>query len=250
MGPDDDAPFGYMRDRQTGERRPKKRPGKQPAADAPAGPDLASLNPDTPPVEDRAPGQTKRRRARLRTRGRSAEAAPKVEEEVPPFRAGPIAKGVNKIYTRIGRVVRAMDPDVGQAIILMTRKESDDDVTVGEAWEELARTNPRIRRVLLKVISGGAWGQLVMAHAPVVVAILMKERIRSKLPMPKLVDAFFEPAEPGDVGPDLGGLQLPDLQEMAGLAQQLLNIGAPGRVDGMRTVPAPPPEEPAEDQAA
>ena len=66
---------------------------------------------------------------------------------------------MNRLYARVGRIVRVMDPVIGQAIIETTSKEAESEVTVGEAWEELARTNPRIRRVLLKLISGGAWGR-------------------------------------------------------------------------------------------
>ena len=177
---------------------------------------------------------------------------------MPQFREGQIAKGINRLYRRGGRIVRAWDPEIGTALIEITRKDTLDDgvtpdpedVTVGEAWEELARTNPRIRRFLLKVIAGGAWGQLVMVHAPVLLAVLMKDAVRKHLPLAKLLAAFFQddddtgpvpdgPVIPGEVldaagspgnvpGPLFGGMTPEDLQEMAAMADKLL-AGATGK---------------------
>lgn len=242
MGPDEQAPFGYMIDPGTGDKRPKKRPGKQ--AGTPARTPVAE-EPPVDPSGDRAPGSARTRR-RTRRAGRLA-APPKAEPEpAPPFRAGPIAKGVNRIYARAGRIVRAMHHEVGTAVILSTRKESEDDVTVGEAWEEVARTNPRIRSFLLKVVSGGAWGQLVMAHAPILLAIFMIDGIRRRLPFQRLVEAFFEPEDQGDgtaAEPTVAGMNLGDLSQLAGLAQNLMN-GAVGRMDGLRSVPVPDDDAP------
>lgn len=243
MGPDDQAPFGYTIDKATGEKRAKLRPGKQPGTPAKKAP--AADEPPVDPATDRAPGSVRAKRSRLYgggtiRRGRAPKPDP---EPLPPFRAGPIAKGVNKIYARAGRILRALDHDLGTAVILTTRKESEDDVTVGEAWEEVARTNDRIRAFLLKVISGGAWGQLVMAHAPIALAMLMKDSVRKRLPLTRLAEAFFEPADgdedqadAGDAGPTVAGMNLADLQQLGELAQNLM-AGAVGRMDGLRSVP-------------
>src|SRR5581483_225807 len=247
MGPDEQAPFGYMIDRSTGEKRPKLRPGKQPGTKATAAPV------DEPPVDpaaDRTPGKAKRRSVLHGGTIRRGRDKPEREREpVPPFRAGPIAKGVNRIYAKGGRLLRAIDHDLGTAVILSTRKESEDDVTVGEAWEEVARTNDRIRAFLLKVISGGAWGQLFMAHAPILLALFMKDAVRKRLPLPRLAEAFFEPEDQADAGegaeePTLAGLHLADLNQLGALAQSLLT-GTVGRRDGLRSVPTPEEAEAA-----
>lgn len=83
-------------------------------------------------------------------------------------------------------MIRVADADIGQALIDITRKDDPEDVTVGEAWEQLARANPRIRRFLLRLIAGGAVGQLFMCHAPVLMAVLMKESVRKHIPFPRL----------------------------------------------------------------
>jgi len=227
LAPDEEAPYGYMIDPKTKERRPKKLPGRPvgrgtPPATPPPGvsPPLDDLKADkkAKKTPDRAPGKTRGKAGRFTKRDKPAE------EPLPPFREGPIAKGVNKLYAKAGKIVRVMDSDIGTAILAATRKESEDDVTVGEAWEEVARTNPRIRRFLLKVIEGGAWGQLVWAHAPILLAIVMKESIAKHIPFMKLVEALLadtDTGEPTDLSAAVGGLTPEDAQQMmdAALAQ-------------------------------
>lgn len=182
--------------------------------------------------EDKAPGTGTRPPKGSRARAKSGKREP---VDAPPFRAGPIATGMNKLYARTGKILRVMDPDIGNAVLASTRKESEDDVTVGEAWEELAKVNPRIRVTLLKMIQGGAWGQLMMAHAPIILAILMKDAIRRRIPMFKLVSALFDGDDDGtSAGGDFtGGMNQDDLnQAMAmasGLVEQMMAQGGPSR---------------------
>lgn len=169
--------------------------------------------------DDRAPGKGTKAK---RTRGRR----PKDEGQVPPFRAGPIATGMNKMYARAGKIVKVMDPAIGEAILSTTRKEAEDDVTVGEAWEELAKTNPRIRAALLKMIQGGAWGQLIMAHAPIFLAVIMKDGIRKHIPFMKLIEAILsedDTGEPSSVSVMMGGLTPEDAAQAMEFAQGLMS---------------------------
>jgi hypothetical protein len=180
--------------------------------------------------EDREPGAARRHRHRRFTR--KPRPAP---ADVPPFRAGPIAKGINKLYARAGKIVRVVRPDIGEAIIACTRKESDDDLTVGEAWEEVAKINPRWRGILLKLVTGGAWGQVFAAHAPIALAILMMDSIRSKVPFPDLVDAFLDTDRPG------GGAGMPtgaDIEDMMRMATQMMGpiLAQRGGANPSRTV--------------
>lgn len=41
-----------------------------------------------------------------------------------------------------------------------------------EAWFDMARENDRVRRVLLMLIEGGAWGKVFAAHTPILIALL------------------------------------------------------------------------------
>jgi hypothetical protein len=231
--PEEAAPFGWTVDRDSGERRPKKSPGRpkgvpnRPKVDLPHGksPSLEDIKaagaPIVEPDQDRAPGKAKR----------SWRAAGTVKEapEIPPFRAGPIAKGMNRLYARTAKIVKVMDPAIGAAILSTTRKDDDDDITVGEAWEELAKTNPRIRLFLLRLIAGGAWGQLLMVHAPIFMAILLKDGIRQHIPFMAMVEAMLSNEDDYeaqdqtlDVSAMLGGLRPEDAQQMAAMAQQMM----------------------------
>lgn len=207
MGPDENAPYGYMVDPDTGERRPKKRAGRRRKAEAP--PSVENLDKVTGgPDDDRPPQRPKKGKA-------AKETAP-----IPPFRAGPIASGVNKLYTRAGKVVRVWDRDIGSALIAIARKEGEDDTTVGEAWEEIARTNPRIRAFLLRLLEGSAWSNLFMAHLPVLLAVLMKEGIRSRLPFQGVLSAMLDPNEdgPSDMSQTMGGMTGADMNQMMQMA--------------------------------
>ncbi len=207
-----EAPYGWTRDRDSGTLRPKKRPGRP---GKPPGPDDIPADQPVSRAEDKAPETGKARP------GRGVPA----RDDAPGMpRGGVVAKGVNKLYRRAGKIVRAMDPDIGQALIeCATKDPSDpDELTVGEAWEELARTNPRVRRFLMRAISGNAWGDLVMAHAPIGIALLMKPAVQKLIPFGRVMESMAEPDEdtPDGEGGLPGGMTAADFGAMRDLAQQ------------------------------
>lgn len=230
--PTEDAPFGWMNDPETGERRPRKRPGRRSkTAEPPSGktPSLEALQDlGTLPEasDDRAPGVAPKMKA-----GRT-----KKQVEIPPFRAGAIAKGVNRLYRRAGRIIRLFDYDIGSAVVFSaTRRpkdqddEDDEDLTVGEAWENLARTNPRIRLFLHRFINGGAYSGLFMAHVPIFMALAMKDGIRERIPIMKLAEVFLTDDQDGGGGPvpsdmaqAMGGIGPDDLAQMMAMAQSMM----------------------------
>lgn len=204
----EEVPTGYTKDLETGEIRPKKSPGRPRKGTPPVDVLKAEREAAEERAADRAPGKSPKVK----------DALPGQKEPTPPFREGQISRGINRLYRKTGRLVKVMDPQVGAAIIESTRKDDDSDVTVGEAWEEIARSNPRVRRFLLKMLSGGAWGQLFMAHAPILLAVIMKDAIRQRIPFGRLLEAFVSTDEEG-VSPAEGtpaeGLQVADLAQMA-----------------------------------
>jgi hypothetical protein len=229
-GADPEAPYGYTEDSRTGERRPKKSPGRP--RKSPSLEDLKAAKEAEPaegsPVSagDRPPVPPKGRRGR-----RAAESHPRPAAAVPQkYRAeGSIAKGINQLYRRTGRLVRVFDQDIGQALIDITRAEDPEDVTVGDAWEQLAQSNPRVKAFLLRMLAGGAWSGVFMAHAPVMGAILMKDAIRRRIPLASLFTAVAEdeaeaapesPAGADDVvETPFGPMRRADVEQMMTLAQ-------------------------------
>lgn len=212
---DDAAPWGYTTDPVTKERRPKKAPGRpkvQPGADELAKEPPIERPPDEPPV--RPPGR------------KLVPVTPAAEGDVPMPRGGVIAKGVNKLYRRAGKILRGFeggDPmGIGQALIECTRTDPDApederELTVGEAWEQLARNNPRVRAWIMKAIAGGDIWDLVMAHAPIGIALAMKPWVQRMIPFGALVESLTEEDDDEEDGTALGGLRKEDLQQMQDL---------------------------------
>lgn len=231
----EEAPYGWMTDPVTGERRPKKRPGrrsktaKPPTGNSPTLEELQALGTLSEASEDTAPGTPPKGK-------RKASMKP---EPLPPFRAGVIAKGMNGLYRRAGRLVRLWDYDIGSAIIATTRADDEDDLTVGDAWENVAKTNPRIRAFLLKLMAGGAWTGLFTAHLPILMAIAMKDGIRQRIPFLQLAETLLTDEPEGQEGTDgeavpsglaqmMGGITPDDMAQMMAMAQGFMGQVAQG----------------------
>jgi hypothetical protein len=219
-----EAPYGYKDDGtpKKAAGRPRrspsvdelKAPPEEPAREAGAEGGAGDRPPSAPPA-DRAPDEGKRRRHRA-TRDVS-------RETVPAYKPGFVTAGVNRLYRRAGKIVRAMDHDIGTAILESARNTADPgepDDSVGAAWDELCKTNPRIRKFVMRCLAGGAWGQLVMAHAPIAMAIIMKPAIIKHIPFHALIASLAEPDEdtPAGEGGLPGGMTAADAGQMADLA--------------------------------
>jgi hypothetical protein len=230
-GADPEAPYGYTEDSRTGERRPKKSPGrprKSPSLEDLKAAKEAEPAPDDRRDGDRAPLPPKGRRGR-----RAAESHPRPAAAVPQkYRAeGSIAKGINQLYRRIGRVAKALGmTDFGEALILITRAEDPEDMTVGDAWERLCQTNPRIKAFWLRMLSGGAVGEVVAAHLPVFAVILSADWVRRRVPIMRLATAMVAedeteaPETPAAedspvVDTPFGPMRQADVEQMMAMAQ-------------------------------
>lgn len=233
--PSAEAPYGWTSD-GAGGWRPKKTAGRRKVDDPPKSPSKVSPSledlkaqraAEGPRREDIAPTPPPRSKRGTDGRFRKKEAA--APQPTTPFRAGPIAKGVNKIYRKAGKIIRVWDPVIGEAVISCTRKEDDDDTTVGEAWEELARVNPRVRAFLERIIQGGAIGGIVAAHMPIILAVLLKDSVRDRLPFGGLVGAFLDrdedegQAPAGGIGGLLGDMGPEDMAQVMQMAQGMMN---------------------------
>jgi len=241
-----EAPYGWTTDPATGERRPKKtagRPRKPPpieelkAAKAAETPGEGASEGPAGPAGDRAPSPGKRN-----SRAKTADAG------APQHRPGLITKGMNKRYRQIGKLIRGLDHDIGQALILMAENTSEDpedeDTSVGACWDEVARVNPRVRKFCLSVIQGGAYGALVMAHTPLGVAIAMKFVSADPGFFGKIIVSMAEPDEdtPEGEGGLPFGMTAADVSQMMAMVgpqieQQMAANGSPAELRS----PGPPP---------
>lgn len=237
-----EAPYGWTTDAVTGERRPKKtagRPRKPPpieelkAAKAAESPGEGA----TGAVSDRAPSPGKRRKT-----------GPADGAGVPQHRPGLITKGMNKRYRQAGKLIRGLDRDIGQALILMsenTSDEPDEDTSVGACWDEVARVNPRVRKFCLSMIQGGAYGALVMAHSPLGVAIAMKFVSADPGFFGKMILSMAEPDEdtPEGEGGLPFGMTADDVSQMMAMAGPLIeqHLGAANGAPAEPAAARPPP---------
>lgn len=260
-GERDPAPFGYTRDRATGEMRPKKSPGRGGKGTTPPPVEALKLPTSLPaPAESEdedgaAAGPSPRTAAAPSDRApdlRRPGKAGKPDAPLPPYKAGVITSGINKIYRKAGKLIRAGDRDIGEAFIDAARNTADipgEDDSVGAAWDALAKSNPRIRRFLLKALAGGALSDLLIAHGPIALAIVMKPAIRNRLPLMRIAESMAEPDEDAAEGEGglPGGMTLPDLESIRQLAEQqaaAMGIKIPDHVaEGMAAMAngAPPP---------
>lgn len=135
----------------------------------PIKPNITSRADDTVPLVDalnaaesadaapKPPRGTRRRTAR----GNAAQSL----SDIPMPRSGVIAQGMTRVYAQTGAMVGMFDMQCGSAI--MESAEAS-----GKAWENLAKTNPAIRRALMTLMQGNAFFEIISAHTPMVLAIM------------------------------------------------------------------------------
>lgn len=90
--------------------------------------------------------------------------APKVRKPTPPMPKGGIAQGIGNMYTGLGLGIGMVDPHCGMVIV-------ENAETCAEAWEELAKKNPKVRRALLMLLETSDVTKIVIAHAPIMMAL-------------------------------------------------------------------------------
>lgn len=112
------------------------------------------------------------------------------KERKPPFNLGAnkktrsgvralVEKDKDKIvtlYVTVGMALMPFKPKTAQAFAQVADEAAD-------AWYNLARENDSVRRTILMLIEGGAWGALFAAHIPIILTML-PENAMASLPFP------------------------------------------------------------------
>lgn len=94
-----------------------------------------------------------------------SEKKPESDKPTTVYRPGALVKPLTSFYETIGGFVILADPDCGSAIV-------NGAENCAKSLDELARTNPRIRRVLMRMVESGALTKVVVAHLPIILAVL------------------------------------------------------------------------------
>lgn len=89
----------------------------------------------------------------------------KAEKKVtPPYRQGMFVKPLTQMYAMGGAALLPFDQKCGTVIMQSAE-------TCAQSLDTLAKTNPAIRRALSTLLETGAWGAVIAAHAPIIIAV-------------------------------------------------------------------------------
>lgn len=90
---------------------------------------------------------------------------------------------IEGLYITLGFAVMLVNQPAAQTI-------AEQATPCADAWTNLARENDGVRRALLFVIEGGAWGAVLVAHMPIVFALLPEEiRNTYRFLVPRIPDS-------------------------------------------------------------
>jgi hypothetical protein len=126
---------------------------------ASAGGPVSNDEKDKPPK--RGVGRPKGSLSGARTTG------PKKQTPLPPWKDGVIASWATNLYTTAGRMVAAFDPNYGTVLQGIAEP-------AGQAWENLAKNSPQMRRVFHHLMTTTKLSELIMAHIPLFILVLHK----------------------------------------------------------------------------
>lgn len=85
--------------------------------------------------------------------------------DAPVYRAGALVKPLTGFYETIGGFILLVDQECGQAIIECAN-------AAAVSLDELARVNPKVRKVLMKLMGSSAVTKVTIAHFPIILAVL------------------------------------------------------------------------------
>lgn len=98
---------------------------------------------------------------------RETKRAPsKPRRTLPPRKRGTLVPQLTELYVTIGTLAVPFDPICGMAVVQNAPR-------CAEALDELAYTNEPVRRALYAILTTSAWGGVLAAHSPIILAIAM-----------------------------------------------------------------------------
>jgi hypothetical protein len=159
----------------------------EPAEDIPP---VTSAPPPEPPAEEPLPPP--RRNARPSRSTQTKTPPPRrtpleaVSDEIPQrYHPGVLVKPLRELYTVAGTLVLPFNKPVGTAFI-----QNAEPCAI--ALDNAAKTDQAIRRVLMMLVAGSVWGQIIAAHMPILMALAVTA-------VPSMRESLhMVPSTPGD----------------------------------------------------
>jgi len=75
-----------------------------------------------------------------------------------------------------------MQNETGNALMLDGQVLGANAPRLGDAWADLAKNDPKVRKALERMLTGSGWGKVILAHAIVAVGIAGNHGV--KIPVP------------------------------------------------------------------
>lgn len=132
--------------------------------------DVGKLPPpkDVPKPEFGKPDHTKSREGlrRVHPAKKAPRAArePRIETPPPKGKAGQFVEPLEQVYTGLALTLMPFDSSCAETIM-------ENGHRCAEAWDDLAQKNDTVRKALIAFTETSAWGTLVLAHAPILLAV-------------------------------------------------------------------------------
>lgn len=123
---------------------------------------------DMPPEElpnHKATRPNARERAKALLGDKANSTGPKTKERVPVQKKNEFVEPLTEMYTMIGVVLTPFDQHCGPTIISAAP-------TCAQSLNDLAEKNENVRKALRQLTQASAMGTVIMAHAPIVLAIM------------------------------------------------------------------------------
>jgi hypothetical protein len=122
---------------------------------------------DRPPTGARPTGP--RGQARARTKPDSQTGSPRTfvradDDEIKEYRPGILVKPLRDLYVTVGTLVIPFNKPVGTAFIQNAEP-------CAKALDNAAKTDKQIRKVLMLLVQGSVWGEIIIVHMPILMAL-------------------------------------------------------------------------------
>jgi hypothetical protein len=130
---------------------------------------------DRPPTGRRqtgprgTPRESTNRGTRTRKTQDTKESTPRTfvradDEEIKEYRPGILVKPLRDLYVTVGTLTLPFNQPVGTAFIQNAEP-------CAKALDNAAKTDKQIRRMLMLLVQGSVWGEIIIAHMPIMMAL-------------------------------------------------------------------------------
>lgn len=150
--------------------------------------------PEPPPAEN--PRRRSWRTPKKRTASKPSPAA-KAVGNLPRPRRGQFVKPITQTYTTIGVALMPFDPVCANAFVANAE-------SIAKAWDNAAYNNDAVRRALTEFLKTSIAAELLLAHTPLMMAVVIHHSKRAQDMLSQMGTQFAEVVENNMKAGDMG----------------------------------------------